>query len=541
MNYNYALFQFLGGLGIFLFSIKYMGDGLQMSAGDRLRNLLDKYTTNPFLGVLTGILVTILLQSSSGTTVIVVGLVGAGLLNLKQAIGIIMGANIGTTLTTFIIGFNFSRFSLPIIFIGTALLFFTKKTTLNNIGRIFYGFGGIFYALTLMASAMQPLKYEPWFSQLMIELGKNSFLGVIVGTALTMLIQASSATISILQNLYQENLITLKATLPVLFGDNIGTTITAILACIGANKAAKRVALSHTLFNVIGTVIFSILLTPFTKFVIYIEHLLKVPPKLTIAFAHSIFNGFTTILLFPFIGVLAYIVTRIIPYNEEDEAYKPKFLDEMLVHNAPSVAMGQAKKELEVMFRKAIENLNRSVKYFQTREATIGEKVAKKEDELNNLDSAINNYLTNLFHEHLAHTDSEIGSNLMDISRDVERIGDHAMGLTRDVDYQIKKKMIFSDDAVYEVTILANITNEMLKLALESFIENDKNKAIEALDLHNSIYVYEKKTRKKHINRLRNGDCDIKSGLYYVDIICHFTRICDHARNVVERVINNQI
>lgn len=541
MDYKIALFQFFGGLGIFLFSIKYMGDGLQMSAGDRLRNLLDKYTTNPFLGVLTGILVTILLQSSSGTTVIVVGLVGAGLLNLKQAIGIVMGANIGTTLTTFIIGFNLSKFSLPILFIGAALLFFTKKATLNNIGRIVYGFGGIFFALTLMSSAMQPLKYEPWFTQLMIDLGKNSVLGVFIGTLLTMMIQASSATISILQNLYSEHIITLKATLPVLFGDNIGTTITAILACIGANRSAKRVALSHVLFNVIGTVVFSIFLTPFTNLIIFIEQLFKLPPKLTIALAHATFNGTNTLILFPFIGSLAFIVTKIIPYNEDEETYKPKFLDEMLIHNAPSIAIGQAKKELSVMLRKATENLVRAVNYFENRDGAVGEKVAIKEEEINNLDRAINNYLTALFHEHLAHTDSEIGSNLMDISRDIERIGDHAMSLVRDVDYQIKKQMLFSQEAKNEVIGLANITNEMLSTSLEAFNNNDKIKAIEALDLHNSIYTYEKKARKRHIARLKNGNCEIKTGLYYVDIICHFTRICDHARNVVEKIINEQI
>ena len=204
-SYNNILFQFLGGLGLFLFSIKYMGDGLQLSAGEKLRYILDKYTTNPFLGVLTGIFVTILIQSSSGTTVITVGLVGAGLLTLRQAIGIIMGANIGTTLTTFIIGFNLSRYALPIVFIGAALLFFTKKQVLNNAGRILYGFGGIFYALSLMASAMSPLKNEPWFTELMLKLGQNSILGVFIGTTLTMLIQASSATIGILQNLYADN------------------------------------------------------------------------------------------------------------------------------------------------------------------------------------------------------------------------------------------------------------------------------------------------------------------------------------------------
>lgn len=541
MDYKMAAFQFLGGLGLFLFSIKYMGDGLQMSAGEKLRYIIDKYTSNPFLGVLTGILVTILIQSSSGTTVITVGLVGAGLLNLRQAIGIIMGANIGTTLTTFIIGFNLSSMALPIIFIGAAFLFFTKKAFFNNIGRILYGFGGIFYALTLMAAAMQPLKHEPWFAGLMLKLGQNSFLGVLIGTGLTMLIQASSATISILQNLYADNLITLKATLPVLFGDNIGTTITAILACIGASTAAKRVALSHVLFNVIGTVVFLIFLAPFTKFVYFAQTNFGLTPKLTIAFAHASFNVVNTVLQFPFISGLAYIVTKVFPITEDEENYKPQYLDEILVRKAPSVALGQAKKEISVMFEKAISNLKRSNNYFQTREDKVGNKIETKENELNDLDKSITSYLTLLFREHLSEKEGEVGSSLLDITRDIERIGDHAHGLKNDVDYQIKKSMIFSEHAKYEIMMLSNIANEMLNLSLEAFNENDKSKAIESLDLHNRIYTYEKKVRKKHISRMNNGECQINAGLYYVDVISHFTRICDHARNISEKVINNQL
>lgn len=541
MDYRLALFQFLGGLGLFLFSIKYMGDGLQLSAGDKLRYILDKYTTNPFLGVLTGILVTVLIQSSSGTSVIVVGLVSAGLLNLKQAIGIIMGANIGTTLTAFIIGFNLSQFALPIVFLGAACLFFTKKQSINNLGRILYGFGGIFYAITLMSAAMQPLKFEPWFTQLMINLSENSMFGVTIGTALTMLIQASSATISILQNLYSEHIMTLNAALPVLFGNNIGTTITAILAAIGASAAAKRVVLSHVLFNVIGTIIFLIFLSPFTTFMLKLESFFILPPKITIAAAHAIFNGVSTILLFPFISTFSYIVTKAIPLSEDEIVYKPEFLDANLVHSAPALAVGQAKKELQVMLLKANSNFERSIKYFLTRNEDLGKKVAVKEDEINNLDQEITKYLTTVFREHLTVADGEIASSLLDISRDIERIGDHAMGMVRDVDYQIKKELTFSEDARDEILSLTEYTNNMLKLTLDAFVDNNKTKAIESLDLHNTVYAYEKKTRKNHIKRLNAGDCDIISGLYYVDVISHFTRICDHARNISEKVINDQL
>ncbi|WP_068268262.1 Na/Pi cotransporter family protein [Caviibacter abscessus] len=541
MIYRQILFQFLGGLGLFLFSIKYMGDGLQLSAGEKLRYILDKYTTNPFLGVLTGIFVTILIQSSSGTTVITVGLVGAGLLTLRQAIGIIMGANIGTTLTTFIIGFNLSKYALPIIFIGAALLFFTKKQFLNNMGRILYGFGGIFYALSLMAAAMSPLKSEPWFTDLMLKLGNNSILGVFIGTVLTMLIQASSATISILQNLYADNLITLKATLPVLFGDNIGTTITAILACIGASTASKRVALTHVLFNIIGTIIFLIFLAPFTKFTMLIQTFFSLPPKMTIAFAHGFFNVANTIIQFPFIAGLAYIVTKIFPITEEEITYKPEYLDALLIHKAPSVALGQSKKEIGVMLTKANRNFDLASEFFQTRQEKLSSKIERKEEELNQLDQEITKYITQIFREHLSVKEGEIGSALLDITRDIERIGDHAFGIVKDVNYQIKKSLIFSDYAKSEVLVLSKITKEMLSLTYEALIENDKIKAIEALDYHNRIYEYEKKVRKKHISRMNEGECQITAGLYYVDTISHFTRICDHARNIVEKVINDQL
>ena len=540
INYQQMAFGFLGGLGLFLFCIKYMGDGLQMAAGDRLRFILDKYTTSPFLGVLVGIFVTALIQSSSGTSVITIGLVGAGLLTLRQAIGIIMGANIGTTITTFIIGFNITHYALPILFLGAACLFFVRHNFINNLGRILFGFGGIFFALTLMSGAMEPLKYLPAFTELTVKLSHQPILGVFIGTIITMLVQASSATISILQNVYQENLITLKAALPVLFGDNIGTTITAIIAVIGANTSAKRLALSHTMFNVIGTAIFLVLLSPFSIFVEKMAQILHLNPKVTIAFAHGSFNVMTTILLFPFIGVLEYIVVKLIKEKDEDRVeHKPKYLDSALI-SAPSIALGQVKQEMLSMISITLKSLERSVKFFHDHNEKDAERVEKSEDAINNIDQEITKYLTTLSQEHITEKDGEEISMYLDMCRDVERIGDHAIGIVRDVRYEIKKKVVFTDVAHQEIEKLFRISKRIIETAEEALKNDDTEKAFAVVDLHNKLYAKEKEVRKAHIKRVSKQQCDVKAGLYYIDVVSHFTRIGDHARNLVEKMIENR-
>lgn len=542
LNWQQIIFSFLGGLGMFLFCIKYMGDGLQLAAGDRLKYILDKYTTSPFLGVLVGIFVTVLIQSSSGTSVITIGLVSAGLLTLRQAIGIIMGANIGTTITSFIIGFNISHFSLPIIFLGAALLFFTKVKTLNNAGRILFGFGGIFYALTLMSGAMEPLKYLPDFRVWTVNLSKNPILGVFVGTLITMLVQASSATISILQNLYQEGLIDLKGALPVLFGDNIGTTITAIIAVIGSNTSAKRLAASHVTFNVIGTIIFLILLSPFSSFIGFMQKFLHLNPKMTIAFSHGTFNAVTTVLLFPFIGALEYIVVKLIKEKKEVEkdVYTVKYLDPMLM-GTPSIALGQVKLELIEMTNFSLENIKESVEFFNTREEKYAKEVEEKEEIINYIDQEITKYLTGILRENLNDKDGEDVTAYLDMCRDIERIGDHAAGIIREVNLGMKKSLKFSNLVYEEVDTLTKIIVKMIELSIEAVKDSNKEKAIEVLDLHNKLYTKDKEIRKKHQKRLSAQECEIKSGLLYTDLLLHFTRVGDHARNLAEKVINGMV
>ena len=541
INFQQMAFTFLGGLGLFLFCIKYMGDGLQIAAGDRLKYILDKYTTSPFLGVLVGIFVTALIQSSSGTSVITIGLVGAGLLTLRQAIGIIMGANIGTTITTFIIGFNISAYALPILFIGAFCLFFVKIEKVNNVGRILFGFGGVFFSLTLMSGAMAPLKYLPAFKDVMVSLSGSPILGVFIGTTITVLVQASSATISILQNIYQEGLIPLKAALPVLFGDNIGTTITAIIAVIGSNTSAKRLAASHVMFNVVGTVIFLIFLTPFSMFVAKMEQILHLNPKMAIAFAHGSFNMMTTVLLFPFIGVLEYLVVKIIKDKKEDEeeAYKTT-LDPALI-TAPVIALGQVKQELLTMTGFALKNFKTSVSYFFDRDEKLFEKVEKREEKINTVDQEITKYLALLSKQDFGEKEGEEIAAYLDLCRDIERVGDHAHGIVKDVKYGISKKFKFSDTAYAEIKELEEIVENMIETATVALKESSIDKAVEVIDLHNKEREKEKKIRKNHIKRLSEQTCEIKAGLSFVDLVLHFTRIADHTRNIAERVLENRV
>ena len=541
INWQEIIFHFLGGLGLFLYSIKTMGDGLQQAAGDRLRYYIDKYTSNPFLGVLVGIVVTALIQSSTGVTVITVGLVSASLLTLRQAIGIIMGANIGTTVTSFIIGFKLGEYALPLIFLGTMFLFFTKNRTVNNIGRILFGVGGIFYALNLISAGMSPLKDLPQFKEYMVTLGQNPILGVVAGAVITVLIQASSATIGILQGLYAGGFLDLKGALPVLFGDNIGTTLTVIIAAAGANISAKRVAATHVTFNVLGTILCLILLGPFTSMIEYFQALLHLSPEMTIAFSHGAFNVSNTIVQFPFIGALAYFVTKLIPGEDEVVKYEPLYLDEQLIKQAPSIALGNAKKELLHLGNYAVKAFDLSYDYIINSNEKVAEKGHKTEEAINTIDEKLTRYLITLSSEALSQKESEVLTNILDSSRDLERIGDHAEALINLNDYLQRKNVQFSNSALEELEDIYRQTSEFVKDALESVENNDLEMAESLIERHEAINKMERVLRKTHIKRLNNGECSTQAGVNFIDIISHYTRVSDHAMNLAEKVLAEQI
>ena len=541
INWQEIIFHFLGGLGLFLYSIKTMGDGLQQAAGDRLRYYIDKYTSNPFLGVLVGIVVTALIQSSTGVTVITVGLVSASLLTLRQAIGIIMGANIGTTVTSFIIGFKLGEYALPLIFLGTMFLFFTKNRTANNIGRILFGVGGIFYALNLISAGMSPLKDLPQFKEYMVTLGQNPILGVVAGAVITVLIQASSATIGILQGLYAGGFLDLKGALPVLFGDNIGTTLTVIIAAAGANVSAKRVAATHVTFNVLGTILCLILLGPFTAMIEYFQALLHLSPEMTIAFSHGAFNVSNTIVQFPFIGALAYFVTKLIPGEDEVVKYEPLYLDEQLIKQAPSIALGNAKKELLHLGNYAVKAFDLSYDYIINSNEKVAEKGHKTEEAINTIDEKLTRYLISLSSEALSQKESEVLTNILDSSRDLERIGDHAEALINLNDYLQRKNVQFSNSALEELEEIYRQTSEFVKDALKSVENNDLEQAQALIERHEDINNMERVLRKTHIKRLNNGECSTQAGVNFIDIISHYTRVSDHAMNLAEKVLAEQI
>ncbi|KAB2864456.1 MULTISPECIES: Na/Pi cotransporter family protein [Exiguobacterium] len=542
MEYNLQemLFMFFGGLGIFLFGIKSMGDGLQKSAGNRLRDILDKYTSNPFLGVLAGIIVTVLIQSSSGTTVITVGLVSAGFMTLRQAIGVIMGANIGTTVTAFIIGFDVGAYALPIIAIGAILLFFFKKEKLQHLGQIFFGFGMLFYGLELMGSGMKPLRSSEYFIDLTQSMSDNPFLGVVVGTVFTVIVQSSSATIGILQELYAGGSIDLDAALPVLFGDNIGTTITAVLASIGASVAARRAAAAHVIFNIVGTTIFMILLIPFTQYIYWITDVLAIEDKMQIAFAHGTFNVVNTFIQFWFIGTIAWIVTKMVPGEDSIVDTKAQHLDPIFIQQSPSIAVEQAKFEVIRMGDFAKLGLDEARNYMTTGDKKHAEKSAHIEEALNSLNSKITDYLVKLAAVDLTEQESQEHKTLMHAINDIERIGDHVENIIELIDYKTATRVTLSTGAQKELTEMYDLTRATLEKSLQTLASGDMVEARQVIEMEAKLDMLERQFRKNHVVRLNTGECDGQAGMFFVDMLSNLERIGDHAMNITEITLEDR-
>lgn len=531
------IFEFIGGLGIFLLGIKYMGEGLQKSAGDKLRDVLDRFTSNPFMGVLAGIVVTILIQSSSGTTVLTVGLVNAGFMTLRQAIGVIMGANIGTTVTAFIIGVDLGEYALPIIAVGCFLLFFFKNQKITALGQAIFGFGALFFGLELMSSGMKPLRSLEAFQELTLNMSQNPILGVVIGTLFTVIVQSSSGTIGVLQGLFSQGAIELKAAVPVLFGDNIGTTITAVLASIGTSVAAKRAAYVHVIFNLVGTTIFLILLGVFTQYVIYLQSSLDLNPEMTLAFAHGSFNLVNTIVQFPFIAGLAWLVTKIIPGEDTIVEYKPKHLDPIFIQQSSTLALDQAKAEVIRMGEYAYKGLEETNLYLTTQSQKHSETALQIEGALNNLDRKITDYLIELSGESMSELESAKHTALIDSVRDIERIGDHFENIVELIDYKISNKVLLTEKAEEDLNDMFDLTILTVKQAIMSLDKMDREDALAVVQKEDQIDKMERTYRKKHIIRMNEGACSGSAGIVFVDIISNLERIGDHAVNIAEEVL----
>lgn len=537
MNTVMMIVEFLGGLGLFVFGMKMMGEGLEKAAGDKLKSLLEALTKNRFMGVIVGAAVTAIIQSSSATTVMVIGFVNAGLMNLVQTTGIIMGANIGTTITAQLIAFKLTKIAPAAVFIGIMLIFFSKKRSYKKFGEILAGFGILFMGMSLMSEAMVPLRESESFTNFMVRF-ENPLLGVLAGCTVTMLIQSSSASIAILQALAMQQLIGLDSAVFILFGQNIGTCITAVLASIGANATAKRAAGFHLLFNVVGTGLFIILILIGVPFVDWIKSITGGDTVRQIANAHTAFNLATTILLFPLAGKMVKVVEWILPGKPEHISDKKlKYLD-MLILETPPIAVGQIMKEINRMAMLARDNVQKAISAFVGGDEMLIDEVFKQEDTINFLNREITRYLVKVNGLDLPIHDLTLVGGFFHVVNDIERIGDHAENLAEYAEYSMDNHLVYSEIALNEVKDMEEKVLKMIDDSIEAFNNRDQGIAqrIEPQEQH--IDMMKATLRSQHIQRLNCNQCTPSSGVIYLDIITNLERIADHATNIAYSVMD---
>ena len=522
----------IGGLGLFIFGMRNMSDGLQKTAGERLKRLLEVLTTNRVSGVLMGTLVTALIQSSSTTTVMVVGFVNARLMTLQQAVGVIMGANIGTTFTAQLIAFRLEAYAPAAIGLGAALHLFSRSERVRHIGQVILGFGLLFLGLSLMSDSLRPLRGHPAFSQLLVGLGQNPIFGVIAGTAVTVMVQSSSASIGLLQSLASEGLIPIEAALPILFGDNIGTTITAVLSAIGASLAAKRAAAVHVVFNLVGTILFVLALPLVLPIVVASSESIA----RQIANAHTIFNTVNTLIQLPAAGLIVWLVQRLVPGEEPaEEPDGPLHLDERFL-DTPSVALDLARQEVQDMAALAREVVADSLGLLLDGSGPPPERIFEKERRINTLNEAISAYLAQISRRTASAQQQRMIRDLHHIIADVERVGDHGENILELAIYSRENALTYSDAAVAELRELAEAALEAYDLAVRAWSESDPALARLVFEKERRVDQLEKEVRATHIDRLNRGLCHPSSGVVFLDLASNLERVADHAAGIAATV-----
>lgn len=539
----------LGGLALFIYGMNLMSDGLQKSAGDRMRNILAVLTKNPILGVLAGALTTAVLQSSSATTVMVIGFVSAGLMTLPQSVSVILGANIGTTITAQLIAFKVGDYAWMFVVIGFVMYFFFKKERIVNLGQVFFAFGLLFVGIHIMSSIMKPLASAPLFTEIMLQVKDIPALGVLIGAGMTVVVQSSSATIAVLQNLAAQpgpdgiaSIIGLQGALPILFGDNIGTTITALLASIGASANAKRTALSHTIFNITGTIIFMFFIPYYAKFITFIS---PKGPEIDIiarqiANSHMFFNIFNTLLWLPFIWVLVKIVTKIIPGKDVEIAIgEPMYLDYKIIES-PVFALHLATKELSRIANIALEMIIEAKKAFLGEDLQAVEKVMEMEDIVDNLQAETVKYLASIYSAStLTEHQALQVSDMIHVASDIEHIGDHCTNIAEFAKEKIKNKYEFSDSASAEIYECFDSIRRMTSDTITALEEGNTELANDVLDQEKEINATEDRLRAHHMKRLNEGICSPQFTVMYIDIIHNIEKIGDYCTNIAEAVISD--
>jgi len=524
----------IGGLGLFLFGMNYMGEGLQKAAGNKMKSLLAALTKNNFTGLLVGTLVTAVIQSSSATTVMTIGFVNAGLMNLNQAVGIIMGANIGTTVTALLVSLDITKLATLFVGIGVFVYLASKKRKVKNIAEVVIGFGILFVGMDLMKGSMEPMKNSQLFIDAITKLD-NPILGILIGFAMTAVLQSSSATTGLLIAVSASGGITLEMAYPVIFGQNIGTCVTAMLSSIGANKTAKRAAVIHLLFNIIGTLIFMIFLRRPVQMIVYDIIPSYVPQQ--IAVAHILFNIINVIILFPFSKYLVKASELIIKGSEQDDKENiVKYIDQRLLATPP-IALAQASKELLRLGHMVQEQFEISADAFSNKNENSVYKVFEIEKRVNTLTKLILEYLVKLDKESLTDDEKDKLVTMMNTLNDIERVGDHADNIAELALYQIDNNVSFSGSANQEFIDMYNLTNEVYKLALNALSTIDCDDCNLVLNRDKEIDNMFRVLRKNHIDRLNNRICEPNSGVIFLDTISNLERIGDHSSNIATTIL----
>lgn len=539
----------LGGLALFIYGMNLMSDGLQKAAGEKMQKVLALLTKNPILGVLAGTVCTAVLQSSSATTVMVLGFVSAGLMKLPQAISIILGANIGTTITAQLIAFQIGDYAWLFVAIGFILYFFIKKEIITNIGQTTFAFGMLFVGINIMGEAMKPLASSPFFIDLMMQVQDIPILGVLLGTGMTGLVQSSSATIAVLQNLAStaaadgvSSIIGLTGALPILFGDNIGTTITALLASIGGTINAKRTAAAHIIFNITGTFIFIWFIPLYADFIQFIS------PKgaevdviaRQIANAHMCFNLFNTLLWLPFIGILVKIVTKIVPGKDTDRLpSEPVYLDYNVLER-PFAAIHLAMKELSRLAGFASQMLVAAKKAFLGNSINEVKNVLELEKSVNELQKKIVSYMASISSTDTV-TEKQAAqlSGLMHVAADIEHVGDYCENIAVFAEEKTKNKYEFSDAACAEIYECFDHAARMLRDSIEALETGDYRVAKGVKEQEEQLNHIEVLLRKQHMKRISEKKCSPEFTVIYTDVIHNIERIGDCCDNIANAVLDN--
>ena len=530
----------LGGLGLFIYGMLQMGDGLQKAAGDRMRKILEALTARTWMGVIVGTIVTAVIQSSSATTVMLVSFVNAGLMTLKQAVGVIMGANIGTTMTAQLIAFDLADLALPAVGLGFIITFFSRKKIHKYLGQVILGFGLLFLGMTVMTDTMRPLRDNPAFVQWIANFGKYPLLGVLAGLAMTMIIQSSSATIGLLMAAASQGLVGFDEAIPVLFGDNIGTCVTAVLASIGASLSARRTAIVHVLFNVFGTILFLTLLPFFKTFV----HVVTPSGDIErlIANAHTSFNVLNTLVWLPMAGLLARVATAVYPGQEIVMEQGPKYLDKRML-STPSVALQLAVKELVRMAgiaREMVKDAGQAL--LAGKPSTVSKSINAREEVVDNLQAEIILYLSTLMAQGvLTQPQSTRLAGMLHVVNDIERIGDHAVNISEFAIDKVEQGLEFSDEAKSELGDLFRRVDEVISDAVQALEKNDPALAQDVWEKEKYIDELEDVLRTSHLRRLNQGRCSPASGVIYVEVVDNLERMADHAVNLADAVVQNAV